>query len=208
MVTTTRKVLVVDDDPAVAQSFDQVLARQGHTVVSAETGQQALNKVAHDDYDAVFIDIMMPGMDGIEVAEQLQETHPSLPVVIITGYGSAEHRARAAAAGVRGFLCKPLSPEMIESGLDAAVSGVAQPLGESLRQGASAAVRRPVGAAATPAHSLPDNQPAEPRTAGQVVKDIVLFFAGPFITMADLALFPFIALRMLRQARPPRTAAD
>jgi CheY-like chemotaxis protein len=207
-VTSAYKILVVDDDPAVRQTFAQTLTRKGHTVVGAETGLEALDKAAHDDFDAVFLDIMMPGMDGIEVAEQLQETHPSLPVVIVTGYGSAEHRARAAAAGVRGFLCKPLSPEVIESGLDAAVSGVAQPLGESLRQGAAAAVRRPVGAAATPAHSLPDNQPATPRTAGQVAKDIALFFAGPLITMADLSLFPFIALRMLRQARHHRTAAD
>jgi hypothetical protein len=109
---------------------------------------------------------------------------------------------------VRGFLCKPLSPEMIESGLDIAVSAMAQPLGESLRQGAAAAARQPVGAALTPAHSLPDNQPAAPRTASQVVKDIALFFAGPFITMADLPLFPFIALRMLRQARHHHMAAD
>jgi CheY-like chemotaxis protein len=197
VVTTTRKVLVVDDDPAVTQTFDQVLARKGHTVVGAETGQQALNKVAHDDYDAVFIDIMMPGMDGIEVAEQLQQTHPSLPVVIITGYGSAEHRARAAAAGVRGFLCKPLSPQMIETGLDQAVAATARPVGGAVPSGAAVA-----------AQHVPDDQPVAPRTASQVLQDIVLFFAGPFITLAYLPLFPFIGLAMLREARHHHTAAE
>ena len=121
-----RKVLVVDDDPVVSKSFDRVLARKGYVVVSAENGLEALNKIAHEDYDAVFTDIKMPGMSGIEVAEQMQAKRPWTPVLIITGYGSAEHEARAEAAGVRGFLRKPLSPEMIESSLAAALCRAAR----------------------------------------------------------------------------------
>src|SRR5208337_2537105 len=79
--------------------------------------------VSKENYDAVFTDIKMPGgMDGIEVAQQMRAKRPWTPVVIITGYGSADHEARAEAAGVRGFLRKPLSPEMIESSLDAAIA--------------------------------------------------------------------------------------
>ena len=130
-----RKVLVVDDDPVVSKSFDRVLARKGYVVVSAENGLEALNKVAHEDYDAVFTDIKMPGMSGIEVAERMRAKRPWTPVVIITGYGSAEHEARAEAAGVRGFLRKPLSPEMIESSL-AAVAAPA-PAAAMLPPGAS-----------------------------------------------------------------------
>ena len=117
-----RKVLVVDDDPVVSKSFDRVLARKGYVVVSAENGAEALNKFSKEDYYAVFTDIKMPGMDGLEVAERLRAKRPWTPVVIITGYGSAENEKRAEAAGVRGFLRKPLSPEMIETSLDAAVA--------------------------------------------------------------------------------------
>src|ERR1039458_5876422 len=122
VMTALRKVLVVDDDPVVGKSFDRVLTRKGYAVVTAENGQEALNKIANEDYDAVFTDIKMPGMSGIEVAERMHAKRPWMPVVIITGYGSADHEARAKAAGVRGFLRKPLSPEMIETSLDAAVA--------------------------------------------------------------------------------------
>ena len=125
-MSTLRKVLVVDDDPVISKSFNRVLAGKGYVVVSAENGEEALKKIASEQYDAVFTDIRMPGMDGIEVAEQLRAKQPWMPVVIITGYGSAENEARAEAAGVKEFLHKPLSPQMIEQSVKAAVEN-AQP---------------------------------------------------------------------------------
>ena len=75
----------------------------------------------------------------IEVAEQLRAKRPWTPVVIITGYGSADHEARAAAAGVQGFLRKPLSPEMIERSVDAAIATTMPLPAEMLPQVASVA---------------------------------------------------------------------
>ena len=149
VMNAVRKVLVVDDDPVVSKSFDRVLTRRGYLVVSAENGLEALNKVAREDYDAVFTDIKMPGMDGIEVAERMQARRPWTPVVIITGYGSAEHHARAEAAGVSGFLNKPLSPEMIEKSLDAALAAPAPAAVALPPQAAVAAAEADV---ATPRH--------------------------------------------------------
>jgi len=181
-MSALRKVLVVDDDPVVSKSFDRVLARRGYAVVTAENGQEALNKIASEDYDAVFTDIKMPGMSGLEVAERMHAKRPWTPVVIITGYGSPESEARAEAAGVRGFLRKPLSPEMIETSLNAAVA---------------TALPAPVG-------MLPPMTvaPAETVEAGTVsaagfVKNLALFFAVPFIGLAYVALLPFIGLGML-----------
>jgi CheY-like chemotaxis protein len=196
-VNAIRKVLVVDDDPAVSKSFDQMLARKNCLVVSAGNGQEALNKLAHQDYDAVFIDIMMPGMDGIEVAERIRATHKSTPVVIITGYGSAEHQARAQAAGVRGFLCKPLSPELIETSLDAALATALLPAPHMLLQGAGRAALEPGRTSLIAPQPAAVGETGAHRSAAQVVKDIALFFAAPFITMGSLALFPFIGLAML-----------
>jgi len=182
-MTALKKVLVVDDDPVVSKSFDRVLTRKGYAVITAENGEEALKKIANEDYDAVFTDIKMPGMSGIEVAERMHAKRPWLPVVIITGYGSAEHEARAEAAGVRGFLRKPLSPEMIETSLDAAVA-TAMPAAETLPPLAIP----PVPAAA-----------GEPETGGVAtsVKNVALFFAAPFIGLAYVALFPLIGLGML-----------
>ena len=187
-----RKVLVVDDDPVVSKSFDRVLSRKGYIVVSAENGLEALSKVAHDEYDAVFTDIKMPGMDGIEVAQQMRARRPWTPVVIITGYGSAEHEARAEAAGVRSFLRKPLSPDMIESSLDAAIAEAVAPVAEMPAQAGVA-----VAEAAPRFAAEADAAAGEVRSVGQFVKNIALFFAAPFIALAYIALFPLLGMVML-----------
>lgn len=179
-MSTLRKVLVVDDDPVISKSFNRVLAGKGYVVVSAENGEEALKKIANEQYDAVFTDIRMPGMDGIAVAEQLRAKQPWMPVVIITGYGSLENQARAEAAGVKEFLHKPLSPQMIEQSVKAAVES-ALPAPEEAQAAA-------VGA--------PDKHP-KGRSVAMILKDIGMFLAAPFIGLAFIALFPIIGLAML-----------
>jgi CheY-like chemotaxis protein len=184
-VSILKKVLVVDDDPVISKSFNRVLAGKGYIVVSAENGQEALNKVAKEEYDAVFTDIRMPGVDGIEVAEQMRAKHPWTPVVIITGYGSPDNEARAEAAGVSGFLRKPLSPEMIETSVKAAIA-TAPPAPAELPR---------VAVAAT--HPAAGSEPNAGRNVSVFLKDVGLFLASPFIGLAFILLFPFIGLVML-----------
>ncbi len=195
-----RKVLVVDDDPVISKSFNRVLAGKGYIVVSAENGQEALNKVAKEEYDAVFTDIRMPGVDGIEVAEQLRAKHPWTPVVIITGYGSPDNEARAEAAGVSGFLRKPLSPEMIKKSVEAAISAALP---------APAELPKTAKVVAQPAA---DGEQTTGRKVAVFFKDIGMFLAAPFIGLAYIVLFPFIGLAMLAwtgvQAWRQRVSSD
>ena len=178
---TQRKVLVVDDDPVIAKSFDRVLSGKGYAVITARDGSEALRKLRDEKYDVVFTDIKMPGMSGIEVAERIKATQPWLPVVIVTGYGTDENEARAEAAGVSGFLRKPLSPEMIEG--SAARALLERDRTEAAPAKAEAAV-------------LPDRAPAQAEMRG-VWKSIALFLAAPFIGLAYLVAAPFIGLGML-----------
>ena len=87
-MNASRKVLVVDDDPAVRKSIDRVLTGKGYAVITAENGEEALRKLNEEKYDLVYTDIRMPGMSGLEVAEQVKARKPWTPVVIITGYGT------------------------------------------------------------------------------------------------------------------------
>lgn len=178
-----KKVLVVDDDPVVSKSIDRVLSRKGYLVVSAENGEEALRKIANEDYDAVFTDIKMPGMDGIEVAEQVRTKRPWTPIVIVTGFGSAENEARAKAAGVSGFIRKPLSPDMIEKGLDEAI--------------ATPVMATEPPAVEAKAEPEPEELAEQPRTLGVFLKNVAMFLAAPFIALAYVALFPFIGFAML-----------
>ena len=177
-----RKVLVVDDDPVVGKSFERVLTAKGYAVITAEDGQEALNKLSGENYDVVFTDIRMPGMNGLEVAERVRASQPWLPVVIVTGYGTEASEARAAAAGVSGFLHKPLSPAMIESSMQQAL------LARDAAAEAQAAAEATEGGAAS--------QPAE-AGGDSALKNIALFIAAPFVGLAYILAFPFVGLGML-----------
>lgn len=177
-MSTLKKILVVDDDPVVGKSFDRVLSGKGYAVITASNGDEALKKLRSESYDLVFTDIKMPGMSGLEVAERVKASQPWLPVVIITGYGTEANEARAEAAGVSGFLHKPLSPEMIEGTTEKALLE-------------------------HPAAALPETEPA-PAAAeeaahgiGRTLKNIALFFAAPFVGLAYILAFPFVGLGMV-----------
>lgn len=181
-----RKVLVVDDDPVVGKSFDRVLSGKGYAVITAKNGEEALTKLRTENYDVVFTDIKMPGMNGLEVAERVKASQPWLPVVIITGYGTDANEARAKAAGVSGFLRKPLSPEMIEDSAR-----------EAVLEKAAVAVPAEIGVAAhVPVTPVPA-QVTAPATAATFIKNVALFIAAPFVGLAYLIAFPFIGLGML-----------
>ena len=112
---TQQRILVVDDDPVVGKSFERVLTKRGYAVINCRSGEEALIKLQNEEYDAVFTDLKMPGMNGIEVATQVKLNQPWMPVIIVTGYGSAEYEAQANKIGVTDFMRKPLTPEMIEA---------------------------------------------------------------------------------------------
>jgi CheY-like chemotaxis protein len=178
-MTALRKILVVDDDPVIGKSFDRVLTGKGYAVITAANGEEALNKLATEDYDLVYTDIKMPGINGLEVAERVKAKKPWTPVVIITGFGNAEHEARARAAGATRFLHKPLSPAMIEG---------------SAREATATAVA-PAMPAETPKAAVEAAVEAPRRES--ILKGIALFFAAPFIGLAYMIALPFVGGAML-----------
>jgi CheY-like chemotaxis protein len=178
-MSALRKVLVVDDDPVVARSFNRVLSEKGYLVITAENAAQALDRLREEEVDLVYTDIRMPGMDGLELAEKVKARRPWTPVVIVTGYGTQANEQRAKAAGVSAFLNKPLSPEMIEQSAAAllAAPAIAAPQTEPASEMAVAAVAT---------HGI-----------GRRLKNIALFFAAPFIGLAYAVMLPFVGIAML-----------
>jgi CheY-like chemotaxis protein len=174
-MSALNKVLVVDDDPVVAKSFNRVLSQKGYVVVTAENAQEALNKMEEGEYDVVFTDIKMPGMSGIELAERLHVERPWTPVVIVTGYGTTANEIRAKAAGVSSFLQKPLSPEMIES---------------SMMKALLDAVPAVIPGIAEAANEAPVRNESD-------LKKLALLMVSPFIGLLYAVLLPFIGLGTL-----------
>jgi DNA-binding NtrC family response regulator len=179
-MSALRKVLVVDDDAVVGTSFNRVLSqKKGYVVTTVENAHEALKQMREQSFDLVFTDIKMPGMDGVELAERVKASQPWTPVVIITGYGTAENEARAKAAGVTEFVRKPLSPEMIE---ESAVHALHEPA--------------PVIAAGSAARAIEEVNVDVPKAQSRA-KNIALFLAAPFIGLAYAVLLPFVGMVML-----------
>jgi len=176
MTALLKKILVVDDDPVIAKSFARVLSAKGYAVITAATGEEALAKLEHEEYDAVFTDIKMPGMSGIEVTKQIKANQPWLPVVIITGVGSDKNQHEAAELGVSEFMHKPLTPEMIERSAELAVS--------------MPRVRMDV----EPEVVVPAKQAA---SESSQFKNIGLFLLAPFIGLFYLLTFPMVGFGIL-----------
>ncbi len=170
-------VLVVDDDPAVRKSIDRVLTSKGYAVITAENGEEALRKLNEGKYDLVYTDIRMPGISGLELAEQVKARKPWTPVVIITGYGTDAAEARAKAAGVSSFVHKPLSPAMIE---DSARDALGAPKAQVLALPTAAEASK-----------------AEPAARGRALLNVLLFFAAPFIGLAYIVAFPFVGIGIM-----------
>lgn len=104
-------ILVVDDESTIRKLLKRHLERRGYEVLLAENGAEAL-RVLHSSGDRirlVILDMIMPGMTGLEALIELRRTHHSLPVLISSGYNQDEDRAQASAIGVNGFLGKPFS---------------------------------------------------------------------------------------------------
>lgn len=108
------RILIVDDELIVRESLIGWLRRGGHDVDAASGGRQALEMIARNDYDLVFLDLRMPDLGGLEVLKQTKAAHPHVLVVMITAYGSVETAIEAMKNGADDFLIKPFDPEQLK----------------------------------------------------------------------------------------------
>ncbi len=107
-------VLIIDDDQVVLQIFAKILRKEGYNVDTAETGQEALEKLENKTYDIALIDVRLQDMNGIDLLEQIQKTVPNMKKIMLTGYPSNEDRTRALELGASEYLAKPVkSQELI-----------------------------------------------------------------------------------------------
>lgn len=109
----TLRLLLVEDEPVNRLAEGKILRREGHTVLEAESGQEALEVLAREPVDAVLLDIQMPGMDGLQTLAAIRHgtkdgLWPPVPVIALTAYAMSGDRERFLAAGMDGYLAKPV----------------------------------------------------------------------------------------------------
>jgi DNA-binding NtrC family response regulator len=103
------KVLIVDDEPSIRDLLNIVFRRKGHEVLLADSGPKALELSRREKPHIVILDLVMPGMSGIEVLKHMRTADPVLPILIFTGMGNEEAEEQARQLGALAFLEKAFS---------------------------------------------------------------------------------------------------
>ncbi len=151
------RILVIDDESAIRDTMRMILEYEGHDVLAAGSGPEGLAMVERDAPDLVFLDVKMPGLDGLEVLSRLRGLSEALPVVIISAHGTSATALEAGRLGAFRFIEKPLSKEQV---LDAVREGVE--LGSLRRE------NRTLRSALETRHQLVGDSPALARVMDQV----------------------------------------
>src|SRR5215207_3502860 len=98
------RILVVDDEAEIRKSLRMILEYEGYDILEASSGADGLVIADREAPDLVFLDVKMPGMDGLEVLQRLQAARETLPVVVISGHASKEEVARSIKRGALDFI--------------------------------------------------------------------------------------------------------
>jgi DNA-binding NtrC family response regulator len=114
-------VLVVDDDLEVRELIEDALRREGYAVVTCQSGESALDRLAHGEVEVVVTDLQLEGMDGLRLCKRVRESWPGVPVVVVTGFGNVDSAVGALRAGAYDFVVKPLDLTMLERVIDRAL---------------------------------------------------------------------------------------
>jgi len=119
------KILVADDEQNLRRVLVALLRRDGHEVVQASNGLEAIDRIGHGDLDVVITDLRMPGADGMEVLRTSTKNHPHVPVIMITAYGSVGQAVEAIKAGAFDYIEKPFEQDSIRVIISKAIGQVA-----------------------------------------------------------------------------------
>ncbi|MGJ9384868.1 DNA-binding response regulator [Salipaludibacillus neizhouensis] len=106
------RILVVDDEERIRRLLKMYLEREEYLVDDAENGEKALEMALAEEYDLIILDLMMPGMDGIEVCEEIRK-HKATPIIMLTAKGEEANRVQGFEAGTDDYIVKPFSPREV-----------------------------------------------------------------------------------------------
>jgi len=117
-----KKILIVDDEISVGKSIRQALLRENFQIELALSGEEALNKEVQTAFDVIIVDLMMPGLSGLDLLKALKAKASRAQVIMVTGYPTMKNTLQAMQMGAFDFLPKPFLPSDIRSLVDRALA--------------------------------------------------------------------------------------
>ncbi|ATU19182.1 TPA: two-component system response regulator GlrR [Klebsiella pneumoniae] len=128
------RLLLVDDDPGLLKLLGMRLVSEGYSVVTAESGPEALRVLGREKVELVISDLRMDEMDGLQLFSEIQKGHPGMPVIILTAHGSIPDAVAATQQGVFSFLTKPVDKDALYKAIDEALEQRSPATDEAWRQ--------------------------------------------------------------------------
>lgn len=107
------EIIVVDDDQDLRENLDEILTSAGFAVTLASDGEEALERLAHHRFDLVLLDLVMPGLGGLETLRRIREKLPRLPVIMFSAFASVENAVEAMRQGAQDYVTKPFRVETL-----------------------------------------------------------------------------------------------
>jgi len=133
-------ILVVEDDPSIVLGLRMNLTRAGYRVRTAADGHIALAELAKERPDLLILDLMLPGIDGLEILQRVRQEDPALPVLVLTAMGAEGDKVRGLDLGANDYVTKPFSiaelMARVRAALRVSALGPVEPDGDVLRAGA------------------------------------------------------------------------
>ncbi len=121
-MTEKRKILVVDDEKNICENVNKILSKQDFEVTQAESAQEALEKMAHERFSLLLSDMVMPGMNGLELLKQVKKDWPLTKALIMTAYASTDTAVKSMQLGALDYITKPFTPDELRNIINMAVS--------------------------------------------------------------------------------------
>ena len=117
------RLLVIDDNETNRDLLSRQLARHGYAVATAEGGQEGLDRLEREDYDLILLDVIMPGMDGVETLRRLRENEEwsTIPVIMLSSLDEVDSAVRCIEMGALDYVSKPVQPTLLEARIAAAL---------------------------------------------------------------------------------------
>jgi DNA-binding NtrC family response regulator len=116
-------ILIMEDEPSLAEGLKMILAEQGYRVSVAEAGLRALGSLTETDYDLLVMDLRLPDMDGMEVFRLIREIKPQIKVIVMTGYASVASAEESRKLGALDYLPKPFTEDEFKAAVEKALKG-------------------------------------------------------------------------------------
>jgi DNA-binding NtrC family response regulator len=108
------KILIIDDEPNTRTGLSEVIKEEGNIPYTASTAFKALNLVGKEHFDLILLDLVLPGMGGMELFKRIQEIDEDVPVIIITAYGAVDSAIKAIKDGAEDYLMKPIDVDRLD----------------------------------------------------------------------------------------------